>query len=452
MNPALRKEIRLLLPVWIVALAAATVPLWASMGRGFYGGDRALSFALFEAGALLLCVSSFGSEMSFGTFPSLLAEPRPRLATWRLKTGLLASALALVVAAAGFSWRLRMGAMSMGSSTEYVEYILLLALMAFVGGLWTTLLFRQTAVAFWTAFLVPWLLFLAFYALEVERRLRLSAMESWTFVSSGYAVMGYFLARWLFLRAQVKPEREATDALSWSFLPAFRTRRGPMAALLVKEVRLQQGTLVFAVVLILLYFAAVAWSLLLSPAVSWKYPFFQILQLFWLVAPFLVGCCSVAEERRTRTLESTLCLPIRTPFLFAIKLLVVFGLGILLGAVMPWLLNMLQPGPGLRAEPILRPFLLLSAMLTAFGCYGSSASTTFLQAFGAAALFALMLIFVCLPPTVTYYQLILITVSICLSYGNFKQLRMTSHQWLRNFLVWLAVIGPTKILWFILAK
>src|SRR5580700_2507607 len=102
MNAALRKEIRLLLPAWILALVAATVPAWVM------GLDPQVCSVLFSAGVLLLSLSSFGLEMSLGTFPSLLAQPRPRVDTWRLKIGLLAGGLALVVMVAALSWWLRM--------------------------------------------------------------------------------------------------------------------------------------------------------------------------------------------------------------------------------------------------------------------------------------------------------------------------------------------------------
>jgi hypothetical protein len=164
MNVALRKEIRLLMPAWIVALLAATLPIWL---LGFdVGPVEQISFILFTGGALLLSVSSFGTEMSFGTFPSLLAQPQPRVATWRLKIGVLAAAHALIVVACCLSWWLRAQATLFDSwgamvSRESVQTILLLMALAFAGGLWTTLLFRQMAVAFWFAILVPLVLYAA---------------------------------------------------------------------------------------------------------------------------------------------------------------------------------------------------------------------------------------------------------------------------------------------------
>jgi hypothetical protein len=211
MNAALRKEVRLLLPAWFVALAAATIPIWV-LGSDLQMVEQ-MSFIFFAAGALLLSLSSFGLEMSYGTFPSLLAQPRPRVDTWQIKIGLLAVALALVVVVAGFSWLLRSTIFAEGHYVNfyvletlwhYICYLLLLAVIAFVGGLWTTILFRQIVAAFWYAILVPLVLYGASWPL-IERLREddnLSfLMAALAVVACVYAAGGYFLARWLFLRA-----------------------------------------------------------------------------------------------------------------------------------------------------------------------------------------------------------------------------------------------------------
>jgi hypothetical protein len=458
MNAAERKEIRLLLPAWIAALAASIFPVWLvprNWGNIEVGEIMFLFF--FVAGALLLSLASFGLEMSFGTFASLLAQPRRRQKTWQLKIVLLASALALVMLAGAFSLRLwRYSAatyiFSMWGWDEHEYCFLLLALMAFVGGLWTTLLFRQMLTAFWVAILAPLLLFCAFLVLRDWQGLRISLMESFALVACGYAVAGFLLARWLFLRAQDKPEREATDAIAWSFLPAFRTRRGPVAALLVKELRLQQGTLVFAAVLLLLQLAAMSASKFLPRNVLNRYAYFFWLGFLWLLAPVQVACASVAEERRGRTLESTLCLPVAGPAQFAIKMLVVLGLALFLGAVMPWLLEILRSVVESNDPPIngsgLQPFLIISVVLAGFGCYGSSVSSTFLHSFCAALFLGVVLLFGAdlANWAISLLWPVLVLASFCLSYANFKQVRITRLQLLLNGLASVAIVFALQCL------
>jgi hypothetical protein len=267
----------------------------------------------------------------------------------------------------------------------------------------------------------------------------------------------------LFLHAQDKQPQEATGTATWSFLPAFATPRRPVpvVALLVKELRLQQGTLVIAAVLMVLHLAALAVPQYF-PSLASKYPFLGDIWMVWWVAPLLVGCASVAEERRGRTLESALCLPVGKLCQFAVKLFVVFALGILLGAVMPWLFEQLRPADKLSHSLLtifgLPGLLLTAAILTAIGCYASSLSGSLLHALGAA-------IGLCVLSPLAFQpwdqdsqpanfvrgivRLLLIAAFFFLSYSNFKQLSITSRQSLRNVVSLLAVVLATPILLFL---
>jgi hypothetical protein len=315
--------------------------------------------------------------------------------------------------------------------------------------------------AFWFSILVPSVLFAVSWPL-IQRLIEEGdgsfVMASLGIASCGYAAVGYSLARWLFLHAQEKQSHEDTNTSTWSFLPAFAAPRKPVpiAALLVKELRLQDGTLVIAAVLVLLHLAAVA-----APQYfrSWssRYPFLDVIWMVWWMAPLLVGCASIAEERRVRTLESALCLPVGKLAQFTAKLLVVFGLGIFLGAVMPWLLEQLQPAEKLNHAGItnfgLPKLLLIAAILTAIGFYASSLSSTLLQSLGGAigllllpflVTFSFNLSFAFVDRAVEDLQSfgwpILSATCLFLSYSNFKQLRSTWRQCSRNVLILLVVL------------
>ena len=62
MNALLRKELRMLLPAWVAALLAATLPLWT--GRNYQGA----AMPCFGLAVLFLGLTPFGQEMSCGTF------------------------------------------------------------------------------------------------------------------------------------------------------------------------------------------------------------------------------------------------------------------------------------------------------------------------------------------------------------------------------------------------
>jgi hypothetical protein len=502
MNAALRKEIRLLLPALVAALLAATIPIWIigwddhatrgfsfvflSEGPGSFAfsllieGPGSLALALLIGGILLLSLSSFGLEMSLGTFSSLLAQPRPREETWRMKIGLLAAAVAAVMVAACLSWCLRISIMfdnislSLPVSLFLIHSILLVSVVALASGLWTTMLFRQVAVSFWVSILLPLVLFtvssplIDLFSEEDDISFEMAALA---FAACGYAAVGYGLARWLFFHAQDNQAQEATDAGGWAFLPAFPKPRWAMTALLVKELRLQQGTLLIGAVLLLLNLSAVAVAVY-WPALATKYPSLREVWMLWVLMPLVLGCISVAEERRCCTLDGALCLPTRRLLQFAIKLMAVFALGILLGALMPWLLEQLRMQVLAHTQRLevqdLPGFVRVVIIITAISCYASSLSGKLLQALGTAVLLGLILPLIILtlgdslqhqwqavtqtghmpwwvfilggrqyiPRSVLIG--VLIGVFLFLTYSNFKQLRITWRIWLRNAIILLA--------------
>ncbi len=416
------------------------------------------------------------------TIKCLLKPWRPR----RRKIGVLAAALALVAVASGFSSWLRIQPTLFGGTgslvtvfrREHVLGILIIMVTAFAGGLWTSLLCRQMAVAFWFAILVPLVLYAA-CSLLLEQPYgkddSLFRMAVLAVVSCGYAGAGYALARWLFIHAQDVQAQEASATATLSFLPGFASpmRQLPWAALLVKELRLYDGTLMTAGALLLLHLAALAAPIYFGSWAS-KYPFLEEDGwMLWFLAPLLVGCSAIAEERRARTLEGSLCLPIGRLRQFAIKLLVAFGLGIFLGAVMPWLVEHLQIGDDFRhlsnKEGVLPWLLLTAAVITAIGFYASSLSESLLQGLGGAVGLCAT---ACLIPAYWFYILsylndsgalritsdisatcwwvIIISPAVAafffLSYANFKQLRITWRVWIRNGFILLFVgFGPPSL-------
>jgi hypothetical protein len=61
--------------------------------------------------------------------------------------------------------------------------------------------------------------------------------------------------------------------------------------------------------------------------------------LLWLVMPVLVGCAAVAEERKMGMLEGQFCLSVKRRTQFGLKLFVVVVLSVVLGIIMPLLLE-----------------------------------------------------------------------------------------------------------------
>src|ERR1700693_1045101 len=92
MNAFIRKELRLILPAWVIAMLAALSP-WLRPGAP----DMQMLIA--GLGIVPLALASFGKEINLGTVVSLLAQPDRRQRIWRVKTTLTLLAMLLVLLA-----------------------------------------------------------------------------------------------------------------------------------------------------------------------------------------------------------------------------------------------------------------------------------------------------------------------------------------------------------------
>ena len=89
MNPLVKKEIRLLLPSWIVAVLLAMVQ---AITRPY---DFYVASLLFF-GLTIMALTTIGRETSLNTFSLLLAQPAERMRIWQTKLSVLAGAFLIV--------------------------------------------------------------------------------------------------------------------------------------------------------------------------------------------------------------------------------------------------------------------------------------------------------------------------------------------------------------------
>jgi hypothetical protein len=363
MSPLIKKEVRLLLPGFLIGvIMAISNCLMPDVGPAtpFRGVVVVFPFLCCPAMALMMALNSFGAEFSLGTFSNLMAQPVPRLRIWRIKILLLAGALFIMGSLWCLFYYLRYAPNMRG---EAFGNILVCAwtylLVIFSGALWTVLLIRQVAAAFWFTVLTPGMILVLTAGMYEALPQSLAALITLTLLVF-YSVAGYCLARWLFLRAQDTQWTGGTIAMPemrgfsrwFASKAAIRSWR-PRVALWRKELQLHQSQIIIAGVLAILHAVVV---------ITRKYGDFPknsatefILETFWLlwmVMPALVGCAAMAEERKMATLESQLCLPVKRWTQFRIKYLVVLMFAVLLGAMMPWLLegNRILPDFNLEAE------------------------------------------------------------------------------------------------------
>jgi hypothetical protein len=471
MNVLIKKEIRLLLPSLIVAVMLAMVQ----------GITRPYDFyvaSLLFFGLTIMALTTIGRESSLNTFSSLLAQPVERMRIWQIKLSVLAVAFLTVFAV----WLAAFGIAFINSNVDASDRensynlfitVCLIATATFTGGLWTTLLLRQLAGAFWLTLLVPATLsgFSGIFLADSESSSIVIAVLS--VVIGIYSIAGFLFARWLFFRAQDAGWSGGIIALpEWKFLAerdktaeAVRTRK-PIFALLKKEVQLQQGVLTGAAGLLVLHV-----GILVLRAVhqfrrdSAGEILTSIFWMLWLVLPVIIGSFAVAEERKLGVMESQLCLPASRRVQFAIKTLLTLFMGVFLGGVMPMLLEYAgfaigARNPALSAEHPpsninLLPFLLgsmaISAWFTLVSFFASSLARNFLQAIGfAVATFVgigmcvplfterRMFFFDTLPAHSILPLLIagptLVVTLLVLAYWNYKNFRDGWPLWRRNLL------------------
>jgi hypothetical protein len=456
MTPLLRKEIRLLLPTWVAALLAATTPLW------WWREGTGMLPAFIGLGVLGLSLSSFGQEMSHGTFGLLLVQPVERRILWRIKFALLI--LATVSAWGLFAVCLALSDVHVEPDglRDWFEFTGLLSLLGFAGGLWSTILLREVVTSFFCACLVP--AFVAVLFVPLTHWIDSDSNEFAVLLFGGqilYAIAGIIWARKLFLSAQDTPwtggqislTRAPGFSLRWlSF--EIKARQNRWAALIKKELQLQEITMILVPVLALLHLLALTAGHLYASEQTKDF-YATAVPFIWLAAvPVVIGCAAVAEERRLNTLESLLCLPISKAASFGVKLVVALVLGVVLGGIIPSCL-LDQVG-----NPPMGWMMVIAAAITGTGFYASTLSRGLLQALPVVILMPLLEALLCgkmitvISPYIVGNNCLLLlceTPAITLTLGvlafvNYKSPQITSRALVRNLVTASAAMSGAALL------
>jgi len=395
MKTLVQKEMRLLAPAYVLALLLAIVPVWLLSKSNSPGYTPAEAFVpAFWFGAMMLALSAFGREFSLNTFPLILAQPLERHRIWRTKIAVLAGAMASAFAAWCLACTVFMPWMRGDEFGQMLAIGGTAVIVTFAGGLWTTLLLRQAAAAFWFTILVPGAIFIAVGALGGSDALVVAALVV-------YSILAFFLARRLFFQFQEAgwtggvvsfPGWRKADA---ALQPARRAHR-PLAALFWKELQLQQVSLVGIGLLFLAHLGVVAVRKYgqdsLGPTL---HSGLEVFGGLWLLVPLLVGSSSVAEERKLGAAPNQLCLPLSSRLQYLLKLVFVLVLGGVLSGLLPWIAESIGSAVGSSSniEAFKTPFdggtLVLSTLLclglSLICFYASTLTRSIVHALAAAA-------------------------------------------------------------------
>jgi ABC-type transport system involved in multi-copper enzyme maturation permease subunit len=366
MNAFVKKEIRLLLPVWVAVLVLEVALPWigSEQREGIMMAPVFFFFAM-----ILLAVDSFGREFSLGTFSSLMSQPMERRQIWRTKITVLLLGAAVIFAAYFVSCELRLHLMFTDKTTlawrenqiYYFRHAMLASVavlfVALAGGLWTALLLRQISAAFWITFLTPVAILVTSTLCLPEKYADNGHVVTALLygLAAIYSAAGFWLAHRLFHRAQDAAWTGGVISFStWRYFSAGKQasvserRRRPLAALLKKEFQLQSISLFCVGTLLVLHLAVflLRTTYVASHKTSLTAGISDLFWTLWLIMPLIIGGTAVAEERKLGLAENQFCLPVARRTQFAVKFIPVMFFGTLLGGVMPMLLESLSAHAG----------------------------------------------------------------------------------------------------------
>lgn len=398
MNALVKKEIRLMLPSLAVALLLALPPICTR-------SDDGIPVFLLFIGMTMMSLTTFGRECSLNTFSSMLAQPAERMRIWKTKLAVLVLSFGAVYTvwrlAIAFSFKDYGGRLA---DPEYTATVLtvgnIVVIATFTGGLWTTLLVRQIASAFWLTLLFPGALAGFTGALLAEHHSEDTVRIAISIVIGIYSIAGFAYAWRLFFQSQDVGWAGGVIALpEWTLIArskeggkTVRARR-PIFALVKKELQLQQVSFMGAAGLLVLHLGIVGFR---SHHVFVEDSALQaiviVFWVLWLVLPVFISAITVAEERRLGMMEGQLCLPVSRGRQFAIKAFTTLFLGTLLGGIVPMLIenigantsafagsHSINQGMGVSVQFYIIAF---AASLSLVSFYASTMARNFLQAVG----------------------------------------------------------------------
>jgi hypothetical protein len=360
MTARAKKEFRVLLPPWSVAiLAAFSLPvvttLAGRMHRQYVGGlplewiGTLTGVSIFVA-CLAMAAMSFGIDIHHRTFGLLLVQPVERSRIWWSK--MLPLVGAYISVGVAFVAGQCLADAAWGSSFKSWDGSNLLVFVALLAGV-------MCSSAFWTlqsrsiiggmvlplaiqALLAGVITYFAFgRTVDVQ-----GGFEPGLFLALGvgafvYCVLSMYLGWWKFSRLEWREGFSGESVIA--ALPALRVKKSqpaapcsPWASLLRKELRLHRPVFSLAALFVVCWFAALGLRAL-RPA--WESRFegvFEMLLVIYLpLAWLLSGCISLGEEKQLGAWGWHLTLPLSGARQWAVKISFALLIALILGILMP---------------------------------------------------------------------------------------------------------------------
>ena len=363
----IQKEFRALLPAWF-AVAVAMVGAHQS-GRSF----AFLAGPAFIIGAAALGSLSFGQEYSYRTVGLMLTLPVPRGRIWASKLLVL---FAFVAGLAMLAFYLQPFAKG-----PQVRVLVITVLAAMGIAPWLAMLSRSALGGAVFAVSIPGTLFVL--SQIVGTRLYGFTQQTDDFIVTVMAVAVILLsALGLVLGWRTFTGLEAIDGrgAEVALLPTARAasadlsmrRSHPIWLLVKKELRLQQMTMVLAVIFVAIYVSLVLFS---RDRNTVDNALTLVTVLYTAVMGVMIGALAGGEERQLGVHDSQLLLPMSSRHQWIVKAGASLGLGVVLTILLPLILVAVLPPEGLhsfgRRGLISGSSITLLASLVTLGLYVS---------------------------------------------------------------------------------
>jgi hypothetical protein len=389
MNQRLIKETRDLLPFFagVLVLIIGPYPIWHEYAAVF-------GYITFGLGCVVLGGCSFGNELHNRTLSLLLSQPIDRAVLWREKMLVLGAALGMSLGVLLLCLQVTYP----GINGQWWQAALV-ALCAFCGAPYWTLLLRQGLGGMAFAAAVPVLISLA-ARLVTDRLVENQAVRAYPAIGVLliYCAIVHGLGYSRFRRLQVLDGASAElslpagleDKLSRPLSRIASRFRGAFASLVKKELRLQQISFLLAGLFFLIALAGVC----VIPFRSEWGPNIVggdfIIYVF--VLPLIAGVVSVAEEKGWGLAEWHLTLPPSALKQWSAKMLAALSTSLVLGLVLPAVMffagEVLLARGGAKASlpsaPQILCLVLGQLLLTSVAIYAASFTNTTLKAILAA--------------------------------------------------------------------
>lgn len=382
MNPRLKKEFRELFPAFCATVVLIAVPFAV-------GGEQVevFPFVALALGSVAMGGLTFGSEFHHRTFSSLLSQPVPRSLIWKEKMIALGTALLLTSAMALV--------LNFGKDPKDAFAMLAAPLLVFSAAPLLTLFARNGIAGGVFAIALPGLLIAAVAAVAPYFPPESKVPEVLgTVLLLAYCVASYALGFRLFLRIEVieglgRDLRLPVQLEQLTVLPKSTGPTSPFLALLRKELRLQQMSLLLAATFVAVAVMAFLLYLLRPDRAGLAGGLIAAaFTIYVVIFPLLAGAMAFAEERTWGLSEWQLSLPPSGSAQWGIKAGLLLTLNLILGLLLPaalfavgrWFLASRLPGGPDIVSPELFLAVIIQLLVVAIAAYAGTFSANTLKA------------------------------------------------------------------------